>query len=149
MFGTFRVKALMTRDPVTLRSDAELQLAEDVMKMNRIRHLPVLAPEGDAVVGVVSQRDLFRGALEQCLETQHRGGESVLGALRVEDVMSEAVVSVDPELPITDAANLMTEQKIGCLPVVENGRLVGILTEADFVALMGSEKRRSQARSEL
>jgi len=149
MFGTFRVKALMTRDPLTLRSDEQLQIAEDVMKMNRIRHLPVIAPEGDALVGVVSQRDLFRGALEQSLQMQHGGGGTVLGALRVEDVMTEDVVFVAPDLPITDAANLMTERKIGCLPVVERGRVVGILTEADFVALMGSEQRRSQARSDL
>ncbi len=147
MFGTFRVKALMTRDPLTLRSDEQLQIAEDIMKMNRIRHLPVLAPHEDVLVGIVTQRDLFRGALDRLLKAQGTGVRAELEALRVEDVMATDVVHVDPELPITDAANLMTEQKIGCLPVVEQRRLVGILTESDFVALMGSEQRRARARA--
>ena len=149
MFAEFRVRVLMTRDPVTLRSDEELKIAEDVMKMKRIRHLPVLAPDEDVLVGVVTQRDLFRGALEHCLRAHDDGTDPAIGGLRVENVMTEQVVHVDPELLVTHAANLMMERKFGCRPVVERGRLVGILTEADFVALMGSEELRARARADL
>ncbi len=144
MFGTFRVKSLMTPDPFVLHADDELDIAKDVMQLNRIRHIPVLADRGGALVGVISQRDLFRGALEQLLA---RGGEPEQGeSLRVGDVMSADVVHVGPDTPITDAANLMTERKLGCLPVVEDDELVGILTEGDFVALMGSEEQRAKVR---
>ena len=55
--------------------------------------------------------------------------------MKVKDVMTTEPITTTPETPLTEAARVLTEQKIGCLPVVENGRLVGILTESDFVAL--------------
>lgn len=143
MFGTFRVKSLMTADPFVLRADDELDLAGDVMKLNRIRHMPVLS-ESDDLVGILSQRDLFRAGLDRALEDSGSSPRP----LRVKDAMAQDPVHVDPETPITEAANLMTERKIGCLPVIERGELIGILTEGDFVALMGSEERRSKLRRE-
>jgi CBS domain-containing protein len=133
----------MTADPFVLRADDELDLAGDVMKLNRIRHMPVLS-ESDSLVGILSQRDLFRAALDRALEDT----TSPPRPLRVKDAMAQDPVQVGPETPITEAANLMTERKIGCLPVVERGELIGILTEGDFVALMGSEERRSKLRRE-
>lgn len=144
MFGTFRVKSLMTADPFVLRADDELDLAGDVMKLNRIRHMPVLSQSDGSLVGILSQRDLFRAALDRALEDSGSSPRP----LRVGDAMAQDPVQVGPETPITEAANLMTERKIGCLPVVERGELIGILTEGDFVALMGSEERRSKLRRE-
>src|ERR1700722_5417572 len=113
-----KVRDVMTADPTTLKSNDKLTLADDIMRLGRVRHLPVLDDDGQRLVGIVTQRDLFRDPLA------------------VKDVMATAVVTVMPDASLSYAARLLTERKIGCLPVVENGRLVGILTEGDFVALV-------------
>jgi CBS domain-containing protein len=84
----------------------------------------------------VSQRDLFRNALAQALGYGKHAQRKILDTLSVKDVMATDVVTTGPETSLVEAARLLTERKIGCLPVVENGRLVGILTEGDFVAVV-------------
>jgi CBS-domain-containing membrane protein len=123
----------MTRDVRTLGRNDNLSIADDVMRLERIRHLPVLDNEGETVVGVVSQRDLFRGALARALGYGEHAQQKLLGQLVVKEVMTNDPVTVSPEEPLEQAARIMLDAKIGCLPVVEDGRLVGILTEADFV----------------
>src|SRR5262249_881696 len=105
------------------------------------RHLPVLGDDGQEVVGVVSQRDLFRGALDRALGYGEHAHRKMLDTLVVKEVMSSEVVTITADTALADAARMMTERKIGCLPVVEGGRLVGILTEGDFVALHARKKR--------
>jgi len=128
------VKDLMTSDVTTLRRNEKLTLADDVMHLGRIRHLPVLDEDGKQLVGIVSQRDLFHGALTQALGYGRRARRKLLDTLLVKDVMATEVVVTTPETPLAEAARVLTERKIGCLPVVKDGCLVGILTESDFVA---------------
>src|SRR5262249_35482124 len=130
-----RVRDLMTPEVTTLRRNDKLTLADDVMRLGRIRHLPVLGDDGQEVVGVVSERDLFRGALGRALGYGEPAPREVIDALVVKEMMRSEVVTTTADALLTDAARLMMERKIGCLPVIENGRLVGILTEGDFVAL--------------
>jgi len=85
-------------------------------------------------VGIVSQRDLFRGALAQAVGHSQRAHRKMLDKLKIKDVMSTSVITTTPETPLADAARMLIENKIGCLPVLEGGRLAGILTEGDFVA---------------
>ena len=94
-----------------------------------MRHLPVLDADG-AVSAVVSQRDLFRGALLRALGFGSRAEELMLRQVAAKEAMS----SENQTAP--DTARLMIERKIGCLPVIENGKLVGIVTETDFVRLV-------------
>lgn len=147
MFGTFRVKSLMTRNPVVVRASERLGSAKDVMKTQRLRHLPIISDQSGDLVGVLSQRDLLWGTLDRVLASPQAAGE--IDELPVEDVMSREVVEVQPDTPIAHAANLIAERKIDCVPVVESGRLVGILTEADFVGLMASDTRRRDVLREL
>src|SRR5262249_33021951 len=126
-----RVRDLMTPEVTTLRRNDKLTLADDVMRLGRIRHLPVLGDDGQEVVGVVSQRDLFRGALDRALGYGEHAHRKMLDTLVVKEVMSSEVVTITADTALADAARMMTERKIGCLPVVEGGRLVGILTEGD------------------
>jgi CBS domain-containing protein len=128
-----RVRDLMTREPRTLRRNDRVTSADELIRMERIRHLPVLDDDGEAVVGVVSQRDLFRGALARALGWGEHATTKLFGQLFVKDVMTNEPVTIAPDAPLRDAAALMLARKIGCLPVVEGGRLVGILTESDFV----------------
>ncbi|HEY9157958.1 CBS domain-containing protein [Candidatus Binatus sp.] len=131
-----KVRDVMSADPTTLKRNDQLTLADDIMRLGRIRHLPVVDDDDQRLVGIVSQRDLFRDALAQALGYGKHAQRKILETLSVKDVMTTDVVTAGPDMHLIEAARLLTERKIGCLPVVENGRLVGILTEGDFVALI-------------
>lgn len=128
-----RVGDVMTREVATLERNDKLSTADSVMRLGRIRHMPVLDEEG-RLVGLVSQRDLFRGALLRALGYGSTVGHRMLDLIVVKEVMSTDVVTIGPEASLAEAARRMLERKIGCLPVVDGGTLVGILTEGDFVA---------------
>jgi CBS domain-containing protein len=130
--SVLRVADLMSSEVHTLGRNDQLSVADDLMRMERIRHLPVLDEEGQ-LAGIVSQRDLFRGALARALGYGETAQQKLLGMLLVKDVMTNQVETVGPQVPAAEAAALMTEKKIGCLVVVEGERLAGILTESDFV----------------
>jgi CBS domain-containing protein len=117
------------------RNDA-LSIADDVMRLGRIRHLPVV--DDGQLVGIVSQRDLFRGALARALGYGAHAQQKLLGQLLVKEVMTNDPVTIAPDAPLAEAARLMLERKIGCVVVVEGGRVVGILTESDFVKRFAS-----------
>ncbi len=127
------VRDVMTREVATLKRNDRLNIADDVMRLGRVRHLPVLDDDDDEVVGIVSQRDLFRGALARTLGYGQHAQQKSLDQLFVKEVMSVDPVTIAGDASVADAARLMLEKKIGCLLVVEDGRLAGILTEADFV----------------
>jgi CBS domain-containing protein len=125
-----RVRDLMEPEVVTLAATDTLDFAGDLMQLGRIRHLPVVAP-GDRLVGILSQRDLFRAAVSSLLQFQHDAQRAWLAKIRVEAVMTPNVITIDPGAAIRQAVDLMLEHRIGCLPVVEAGRLVGLLSETD------------------
>lgn len=127
-----RVGDLMSRDVKTLGRNEKLSLADQLMRMERIRHLPVVDDDG-AVVGIVSQRDLFRGALARAMGYGEHAQEKILEQLHVKEVMTNDPVTIGPGTTLREAAALMLERRIGCLPVVDDGRLVGILSESDFL----------------
>ena len=89
-----------------------------------------------AVAGVVSQRDLFHGALAWSLGQGSEAHRKALEACPVKQVMQCDVRQTTPDTPLAEAAREMLAAKIGCLPVVERERLVGILTESDLLALI-------------
>jgi len=127
-----RVRDLMTKEVTTLRRNDKLSIADDVMRLGRIRHLPVL-DDDEQVVGIVSQRDLFRGALARALGYGAHAQQKLLGQLLVKEVMTNDPTAIAPDAPLSEAARVMLKGKIGALVVIEDGRLAGILTEADFV----------------
>jgi CBS domain-containing membrane protein len=130
-----RVQDIMTTQVTTLKRNEKLTLADNLMQLGRIRHLPVLDDDGEELVGIVSQRDLFRGALARALGYGPHAQNKILDTFFVKDLMATEVVTTTPETLLAEAARLMMERKIGCLPVLKNGHLVGIITEGDFVAL--------------
>ncbi|OGP26263.1 MAG: hypothetical protein A2038_13265 [Deltaproteobacteria bacterium GWA2_57_13] len=131
-----KVRDIMMKGPVTLEADDVLDLADDVMNLGRIRHIPIV--EGERVVGVVSQRDLFYSALVKALGFKQREQKDLMRTLRVQEVMSKPVITIPPDATAKEAARLMAEKKIGCLPVVEGEALVGLVTETDILRYVAS-----------
>jgi CBS domain-containing protein len=125
-----KVRDIMVKEVATLDVNDELSLANDIMRLGRIRHLPVV--EGQRLIGIVSERDLFRSSLAQALGYKDKSRE-LMKTLHIRDVMTPGVVTVSPDTELKEAVQLMVEKKIGCLPVVENGRLAGLLTETDIL----------------
>jgi acetoin utilization protein AcuB len=134
------VGAVMTTAVTTLDRNDAVDIADGLMCMGRIRHLPVL--DGGRVVGVVSQRDLFRSALAAALGLGSQAQTKLLKTLRVKEVMSEPPVTIGAGAAVAEAARLMLERKIGCLPVTADGALVGIVTESDLLRLLTGDQKR-------
>jgi CBS domain-containing protein len=129
-----RVRDLMTPDVVTVGRNDKLLVADDVMKLGRVRHLPVVDEDG-SLAGIVSQRDLFHSGLVRALGYGTHAQRQALDMVLVKDAMKTEVVTVTPDTALAAAARLMLEKKIGCLVVLENEKIVGVLTESDFVKL--------------
>ena len=140
------VRDLMRPEVATLYADDTLDLADGIMRLGRIRHLPVVS--GDRVVGVVSQRDLFRAAVSSLLQLGGEAERKWLAGIPVKAVMTPNVFTVAPSEPLHVAVRTMIDKRIGCLPVVEDGKLVGLLSESDcLVHLAELLKAPVRARS--
>ena len=124
--SNLHVRDLMTATVVSVGPDEPIDSVQKLMERKRIRHVPVVDGAGH-VLGVVSQRDVIQRAL---LEDT--------GA--VSEIMAWKTETIEADKPLSEAARLMLGQKYGCLPVVEHGRLTGILTEADFVKYVVGHK---------
>lgn len=129
----------MARQVHTLRRNDKLSIADDLMKQERVRHIPIF-DEWDQLCGVLTQRDLFRGALIQALGFGGRAEEHMLETLVVKEVMSTRLITTTADTPVAEAARTMFEKKVGCLPVLEKDKLVGLITEGDFVRLTADGK---------
>jgi CBS domain-containing membrane protein len=127
------VADLMTRDVHTVGPNEPAAAAKKRMDDGGFRHLVVVGEDG-AIEGVLSQRDLFFGPLAWSIGQGAAAYEKLLNASRVKDVMHANVVTIDAATALTEAAALLRDKKIGCLPVLEADRLAGLITEGDFVA---------------
>jgi len=129
--ATTTVREIMTGVVEVLGVGDTLAVARQQLARGRIRHLPVV-DGNERLVGLITHRKL----LESWVSHGHPNEESPLNVARdvpVEMIMEKHVLTVDPATTAAQAARLLEEYKLGCLPVVEHGRLVGIVTEADFV----------------
>lgn len=115
-----KVSDYMSRSPTTIRTDADYREAFDIMHDENLHHLPVV-DANERVVGTLTQRDL-QLAVRHFMEAEVEASE----------VMHTPVVTVAPEESLASAARLMVSNRIGGLPVVDNGRVVGVLTETDL-----------------
>ena len=133
-----KVKEVMSSPVETLDRNDTLSLAEDLMTMKRLRHLPVL-DEG-RLAGIVTQRDLFHAGLSTAMGFGSKAQREFMRTVLVKEVMTDEVVTIAPGADVREAARLMLDKKIGCLPVVEKERLVGLISESDLVRLIAQCK---------
>ncbi len=138
------VKDWMVRDPVSIGPKATVAEAEALLEARRIRHLPVM--DGDRLVGMITDRDVRLASMPRPRkEPNHR--DALLELIRVEQVMTRDPASASPDTPIAEAARLMLEHRYGGLPVIADGRLVGIITQGDLLkALLHLLKAEGSAR---
>jgi CBS domain-containing membrane protein len=128
----------MTYHVFTVGPDDDLQALYDLMASRHVRHVPVVDREGK-VVGLVTERDLARSALGSQDELPLSMQREVLRRRKIREIMATEVDTVEADEDLKAAAEMLIENKIGCLPVVDGRRLVGILTESDFVRNFAEE----------
>lgn len=130
----------MVRNPVFVDENDSMRRAMDLLKEREIRHLCVLK-DGEKLVGVISERDIKQASPSPATSLEIREIYYLLDRIKVRQIMTRRPYTISPSAPIEEAALIMREKRIGCLPVVQDGKLVGILTETDildaFIESMG------------
>ena len=136
------VKDRMTPNPKTITPDTSFPDAFHIIREKKVRHLPVVDKRGK-LVGIVAQADLLHASPSSATTLSVFETNYLLSKLQVQEVMSSPPITVPEDAPLEEAARVMVEHKIGCLPVMRDGELVGVITETDlfetFVEILGGE----------
>lgn len=124
------VKELMTTDLMIIKRNESVKKAQNIFENNSFRHLPIV--EDGRVLGVISDRDINRSIAISATVSEMCGVE-MDDDLKVESIMTKNFISIGPDDNLKEAGRIMMERKIGCLPVIKNEKLVGIITETDIL----------------
>ena len=127
-----RVRSMMQTQIITATPEMSLAEVQRLMRDNNIRHIPVVSGTGyQRLVGMITDRDI-REAAPSPATTLTRGEIAYqMNTIAVKTCMTRAVVDIGPEAEMVQAARLLVQRRIGCLPVVDHGTLVGVVTEMD------------------
>lgn len=140
------VRNRMTKDPYTITSDASISDAVALMKEKKLKRVPVV--DGDKVLGVLTQGDIQKVSPTQATSLSIFEINYLLSKLTVKDAMSKKLITIEADSLLEKAAVIMRENRIGTLPVVEDGKLVGIITESDifeaFIHILGIKDKGSR-----
>jgi acetoin utilization protein AcuB len=132
----------MTPNPVTVAPDTVFVQAMRIMGERKCRHLPVVDKKG-ILAGIVTQTDLMRASPSPATSLSVSEVNYMLANLRIREVMTSPAITVTEDTPLEEAARVMVDNKIGCLPVMHGSKLVGMITETDmfksFVEILGGE----------
>ncbi len=126
------VAEIMTREPYTLGPDDNLATARQLLAEHHIRHIPIVSSDG-SLIGLVSQRDVLAASDTSVLNRE--GGGSRENYVALSSIMSSPVQSADESASLRGTALHLQKHKVGCLPVLRKGKLVGIITDSDFVSI--------------
>jgi len=121
----------MTPNPVTITTDTSLKEALDLIRSKTFRHLPVMDEDGK-LTGIVTEKSLVYASPTPTTTLSVFEVDYILSRTKVRQVIQGEVVTVRPDLPIEEAARVMIDHRIGCLPVVEDDELVGIISDTDI-----------------
>lgn len=130
----FQVKDIMTKDVFTLNKRDNLSAAKDLMDLARIRHIPIVDNLGN-FVGLLTHRDILAATVSVLAGIDRETQNEIEANIPIREIMQTDVVTVSADLSLKVAARMLLEEKYGCLPVVCDGHLCGIITEADFLRL--------------
>ncbi len=127
-----QVSEIMTTDLVTVNTDDGLLKAQELFDQNQIRHLPVV--ESEKLVGILSKTDLMRLSFGSTYgENDYDVDNTVFEMLTIGQVMKNKPVSVSPEKTVRQVAEMLTEEEFHALPVVDQDKLVGLVTTTDII----------------
>jgi acetoin utilization protein AcuB len=133
----------MTPDPITVTDKTPIDEALKIMREKNVRRLPVLNSKGD-LVGVVAEKDILYASPSPATSLSIHEIHYLIAKLTVAEIMSKKVYTVTDDTPLEEAARVMADNQIGSLPVMRDGKLVGIITETDifksFVELLGARE---------
>lgn len=133
----------MTHPVITVRPDMSIMDAYDLMKKEKIRRFPVIDKKGN-LVGIVSDRDILHASPSQATTLSMWELNYLMSKVTIEEIMTGEVITVDVDTPLEEAAMIMSDNKIGGLPVLRDGKLAGIVTETDlfkvFLELFGARE---------
>lgn len=125
------VKDRMTCDPVVITTDTSLKEALEIVRSKPFRHLPVLDENGK-LVGIVTEKSLVYASPTSTTALSVFEVDYILSRTKVGQIIQGSVISVGPDWPIEEAARVMVDRRIGCLPVVEDDKLIGIISDTDI-----------------
>ena len=126
-----QVREMMSTGIEVVDRNDNLLAVEERMATKQLRHLPVL--EQGAIVGMVTQRDLFKAAMSSTMGYGEKAQKAYLQSVRVKEIMTYPVVTISPETSVATAADMIITKGIGCLPVVDGTTLVGMVTKTDLL----------------
>ena len=126
-----QVREIMSTDIEVVDRNDNLRTVEERMATKQLRHLPVL--EQGEIVGMVTQRDLFKAAMSSTMGYGEKAQKAYLQSVRVKEIMVYPVVTVAPDTSVAAAAAMIINKGIGCLPVIEGTKLVGMVTKTDLL----------------
>src|SRR5438876_2663556 len=121
-----QVREIMSKDIEVVDRNDNLRTVEERMATKQLRHLPVL--EQGEVVGIVTQRDLFKAAMSSAMGYGEKAQQAYLQSVRVKEIMVYPVVTISPDTSVAAAADMIINKSLGCLPVVDDRQLIGIVT---------------------
>jgi CBS domain-containing protein len=129
------VKDWMSSDPVCIAPDVGIGVAHQMMLMNDVRRLPVVNDK-DHLVGIVARSDIREARAHADSGLTIHEMHYRLATVQVREIMSDAPLTVSPDATVYDAARIMLDHKVGGLPVVDDGTLLGIITESDIFRMV-------------
>lgn len=140
------VRKKMKTDLITITKNERMTVAKKILEEKKIRHLPVV--EGKKLIGLVTNMDIRKAEASPATSLEIRELHYLLDKLTVGEIMTRNVITISPDVSVEEAATIMHDNKIGCLPVVEDGNLVGIITENDvmeiLINVMGMKEKGSR-----
>ena len=126
-----QVREIMSKDIEVVDRNDNLRTVEERMAAKQLRHLPVL--EQGEVVGIVTQRDLFKATMSSAMGYGEKAQQAYLQSVCVKEIMVYPVVTVSSDISVAAAAEMMINKGIGCLPVVDDHQLIGVVTKTDLL----------------
>jgi acetoin utilization protein AcuB len=134
----------MTRNPITVRPEVSIAEALEQMRREKIRHLPVVE-KGGKLVGIVTRQDLLYASPSSVTSLNVWEVTYLVSQIKVREVMTKKAITASEDTPVEEAARIMADNKVGCLPVVRDKIVVGIITESDlfriFLELFGAREK--------
>lgn len=145
-----RVEDLMTSHVFTVDPHDLIDRVFFLIHYEKVRHIPVI--EKGKVIGMVSDRDMYKAlgpkSNSNAIESNKSGTELYVITKKVQNIMRRGIISITPDALVSDAAELMANNKIGALPVIKNDKLVGILSSTDILKVFSKLEHAKEQREQ-